>query len=91
MKPSVLGALLGALAGFCSVLALNVFTISSRLLSAILFPGRIFIKASNGMGPFGHMVFDTFAYLSNIVLYAAVGFAIGWLFTRKEATGKDTP
>ena len=84
MKPSTLGALLGALAGFAAVLIFNLFTFASPLLIAVLFPGRVFIKVSNGMGPFGHMIFDTFAYFSNLLLYALVGFAIGWLLTPKH-------
>ena len=85
MKPAVLGGLLGALAGFFAVLAVNMFTFFSPTVSALLFPGRIFIKYSNGMGMFGHMVFDTFAYFGNLLLYAAVGYGIGSLFSNRTS------
>lgn len=90
MKASVLGALIGALAGFTTVLLLNLFTFFSPVVIALLFPGRIFIKYANGMNPFGHMIFDTLAYFSNIALYAAVGFGIGKLMTtRDQAPAED--
>lgn len=75
---------MGALAGFLAVLALNMFTFFSPVVIALLFPGRIFIKYSNGMGMFGHMMFDTFAYFSNLLLYAVVGYGIGSLFSSKK-------
>ncbi len=84
MKRSIVGALIGAALGFVSVLALNLFVARLGFMSAVLFPGRIFITASNGMGMFGHMVFDTLAYFSNVVLYAGVGYGIGWMIGRGE-------
>ncbi len=90
MKPSTLGALIGALAGFVAVLMLNLLTFFSPLVIALLFPGRIFLKYSNGMNPFGHMIFDTLAYFTNIVLYAAVGFGLGkLLFPRDQAPPEE--
>ena len=84
MKPSTLGALLGALAGFVTVLMVNLMTFFSPLVIALLFPGRIFLKLSNGAGPFGQMLLDTMAYFSNILLYAAVGFVLGRLLESKN-------
>lgn len=84
MKPTVVGALAGALAGFVAVLALRLYPFSSGLISALLFPGQIFVKYSNGMGMFGHMLFNTFAYFANLFVYAAVGYGIGWLFQSKQ-------
>ena len=84
MKPSTIGALVGALTGFVAVLALRLYPFSSALLSALLFPGQLFVKYSNGMGMFGHMIFNTFAYFFNLLLYAVVGYGIGWLFEQKH-------
>lgn len=81
MKPSVLGALLGGVIGFCTVLVLNIAVVPSTFLRALLFPGNLFIRyaTNKGLGDFGQMIFDTLAYASNILLYAVVGFALGKL------------
>lgn len=87
MRPSVLGALLGAAAGFCTVVLLNIVVVSSPPVCALLFPGGAFLRyaTNKGTGDFGQMIFDSLAYFSNIVLYAAVGFALGKLFDSRRS------
>lgn len=88
MRPSVLGALIGAAAGFVMVVLLNVLVVSSSLVRALLFPGHVFIHLANirGTGDFGLMIFDFLAYFSNIVLYAAIGFVVGKMLEGRRAT-----
>lgn len=85
MKPSVIGALTGAAIGFVLVMVLKLAVVQSVLLNDLFFPGRAIIVYANrgGMGDFGLMIFDFFAYFSNIILYAAIGFAVGRLLDRK--------
>lgn len=80
MKPSSLGAFIGGLAAFAALLMWKVFVVTNPFVRAVLFPGYLFIKYSQGMGPFSQMVFDTVAYLLDLVIYAAIGYGIGrWL------------
>ena len=88
MTPATMCGLLGAFLGFLAFLAPKILHVNSSLLVAILFPTK-FLATSSGLGPFGHMIFDTGAYLGNVLLYAAVGYGIGWLFTSKRFTSKE--
>ena len=84
MTPAAVGGLLGAAFAFCGFVAINVLPIYSGVLRAILFPARVLISSANGHGTFGHMMIDTFAYLGSVLLYGAIGFGIGSIFTSRR-------
>lgn len=84
MTPAGIGALSGALFGFCGLTADKVLPIFSVPLETLLFPGHFLLAHANGFSPFGHMMIDTLAYLGSVLLYGAVGFAIGGLFTSRR-------
>lgn len=76
--------------GFTTVVLLNLLVISSPVLRALLFPGNIFIRyaTNKGVSDFGLMIYDSLAYFTNILLYAAAGFCIGRLF-QTQGANKD--
>lgn len=79
MKPAQVGAMIGGLVGLMTILLYKVVVIASPVITAILWPARIFMTALNGYGVFGHMMLDTLALVVNVLIYAAVGYGIGWL------------
>lgn len=84
MSPAIRGGLIGAFAGFVALLAVGVFQLQSRPLVEALWPTRFLITASNGFGPTGEMIFRTLAFLTNVLLFAAVGYAIGWMVSPRR-------
>lgn len=88
MKASIIGALLGAVLGFTTVVILSVAVIQSGFLRAILFPGYLFIHFANrrGAGDFGQMIYDFFAYFTNILIYAVIGWLVGRALEARRAS-----
>ena len=85
MKPTIIGALIGALLGFLVILLVQQPFLSSPTLTRILFPARVFdVMASRfGDGPFGDMMLYSLAYFVNMLIYAGIGFGVGSLFGSK--------
>lgn len=84
MKPAQVGAMVGALLGLFAILLYKVTVVSSVLVAALLWPARIFMTAFSGFGTFGHMMLDTLAIFGNLLVYAAVGYGIGWLIPTRS-------
>ncbi len=82
MKPSVIGGLIGAFIGMMFILATKIFVVMSTPVLGLLWPTRFFMTAFTGFGPFGHMMLDTVAIFASILLYAIVGYVVGWLFSQ---------
>ncbi len=84
MKPAQVGAMIGGFVGLMTILLYKVTVVSSPVITAILWPARFFMTAFNSVGPFGHMMLDTLAFFVNILIYAAVGYGIGWFIPSRS-------
>lgn len=85
MKPAAVGAMAGGFLGLATILVYKLVVVISPVLIAILWPAHFFITAFNGFGPFGHMMLDSMAIIGNVLIYAAVGYGIGWLIPQRSA------
>ncbi len=84
MKPAQVGALIGGFVGLLTIVLYKIMVVSSTVVTAVLWPARLFTTAFNGFSPFGHMMLDTLAFFFNMLIYAAVGYGIGWCIPSKN-------